>query len=89
VTDTNIELVINAINDAHGTELEPSFFENLGRETLLLEQEFNRAAGFVDADDELPDFFYNEPLAPTGKVASFHSADIHQCVRDWWQLDSQ
>jgi len=89
VTDTNIELVVNAINDAHGTELEPSFFENLGRETLLLEYEFNRAAGFVTADDELPEFFYDELLAPTGKSARFHSADIHHSVRDWWQLDSQ
>ena len=89
VTDTNIELVVNAINDAHGTELEPSFFEDLGRETLRLEHEFNQAAGFVAADDELPDFFYDEPLAPSGKSASFHSSDIHQSMRDWWQRDSQ
>jgi aldehyde:ferredoxin oxidoreductase len=89
VTDTNIELVVNAINDAHGTELEPSFFENLGRETLLLEHKFNREAGFVAADDELPDFFYDEPLAPSGKSARFHSDDIHQSTRDWWQRDSQ
>ena len=89
VTDTNIELVVNAINDAHGTELEPSFFENLGRETLQLEYRFNRAAGFVDADDELPGFFYDEPLAPTGKSANYHSDDIHQSMHDWWRLDSQ
>ena len=88
VTDTNVELVVNAINDAHGTELEPSFFENLGRETLQMEHEFNRAAGFVDADDALPDFFYDEPLAPSGKSASYHSSDIHQSMRDWLQRDS-
>jgi len=85
VTDTSIELVVNAINDAHGTELEPSFFENLGRETLRLEHEFNQAAGFVAADDELPDFFYNEPLAPSGKSASYRSGDIHRSIRDRWQ----
>ncbi len=84
VTDTNIELVVNAINDAHGTDLEPAFFENLGRETLQLEHEFNRAAGFVAADDELPAFFYDEPLAPTGKSASFRNVDVHQNLSDWW-----
>jgi aldehyde:ferredoxin oxidoreductase len=89
VTDTNVELVVNAINDAHGTELEPSFFEILGRETLQLEHAFNRAAGFVDADDALPDFFYDEPLAPSGKSVSFHSNDVRQGMRDWWQRDSQ
>ena len=87
VTDTNIELVVNAINDAHGTQLEPSFFEDLGRETLRLEHEFNRAAGFVAANDELPDFFYDEPLAPSGKSARFHSDDIHRSMHDWWQRD--
>jgi aldehyde:ferredoxin oxidoreductase len=82
VTDTNIELVINAINDAHGTELERSFFEDLGRETLKLEHEFNLAAGFTAEDDELPQFFYDESLAPTDKVARFHSDEIHQTMSD-------
>ena len=89
VTDTNTEMVINAINDAHGTELEPSFFEELGRETLKLENEFNKAAGFGVADDELPQFFYDQPLAPTDKVACFHSGEIHQNLDNWWQHDSQ
>jgi len=87
VTDTNLELVVNAINDAHGTELEPSFFWDLGRETLRLEHEFNKAAGFLVEDDELPRFFHDEPLAPGGKVARFHCHEIQQCVNDWWQMD--
>jgi aldehyde:ferredoxin oxidoreductase len=82
VTDTNTDLVVNAINDAHGTELEPSFFEELGRETLKLEQEFNKAAGFTDEDDDLPQFFYDEPLAPTNKVARFRSDKVHRCLGD-------
>ena len=82
VTDTNTELVVNAINDAHGTELETSFFEELGRETLQLEQEFNKAAGFTIEDDDLPQFFYDEPLAPTDKVARFRSDEIHRCMSD-------
>ncbi|MCP4765165.1 MAG: aldehyde ferredoxin oxidoreductase [Gammaproteobacteria bacterium] len=89
VTDTSTELVVNAINDAHGTELEAPFFEDLGRETLQLEQLFNKAAGFVAEDDDLPQFFYDEPLAPTDKVARFHSDEIHKSVDDWWKHNSQ
>ncbi|MCP4878501.1 MAG: aldehyde ferredoxin oxidoreductase [Gammaproteobacteria bacterium] len=89
VTDTNTELLINAINDAHGTRLEPSFFWDLGRETLSLEHEFNKAAGFLAEDDELPRFFHDEPLAPSGKVARFRGDEIQQCVSDWWQQDSK
>ena len=87
VTDTSTELVTQAINDAHDTRIEPSFFWELGRETLRLEHEFNKAAGFLTEDDELPQFFHDEPLAPTGKVARFHCHEIQQCVNDWWQMD--
>jgi aldehyde:ferredoxin oxidoreductase len=88
VTDTNPEMIIEAINNAHGTEIEPSFFWELGRETLRLEHEFNKAAGFLAEDDALPYFFHDEPLAPTGKVARFGYQEIHRCVDDWWQRDA-
>jgi aldehyde:ferredoxin oxidoreductase len=77
VTNPNTEFLTTAINAAHGTRLTPEFFEALGRETLRLEQEFNRRAGFTAGDDELPEFFYTEPLAPTHHVARFHGADVH------------
>ena len=53
VTDTNTELVIDAINNVHDTAIEPSFFWELGRETLRLEYEFNKAAGFLAENDEI------------------------------------
>lgn len=31
----------------------------------------------------------NEPLAPTDKVARFHSDEIHKSVDDWWKQNSQ
>lgn len=85
VTNSNIEMVINSINDAVGTTLEPAFFHQLGRATLRYEAEFNQAAGFTEADDELPAFFYEEALAPSNKVARFHSAEVNASVRRWWQ----
>jgi aldehyde:ferredoxin oxidoreductase len=78
VTNPNTEFLANAINAAHGTSLTPPFFEALGRETLRLEREFNRQAGFTERDDELPAFFYEEALPPTNHVARFHGADVHR-----------
>jgi aldehyde:ferredoxin oxidoreductase len=77
VTNPNTEFLTAAINAAHGTQLTPDFFEALGRETLRLEREFNRRAGFTERDDELPAFFYEEPLPPTNHVARFHAKDVH------------
>jgi aldehyde:ferredoxin oxidoreductase len=77
VTNPNTEFLANAINAAHGTSLTKDFFEPLGREALRLEAEFNRRAGFTAKDDELPEFFYTEPLPPTNLVARFHGTDVH------------
>jgi aldehyde:ferredoxin oxidoreductase len=80
VTNTNVEFIVDAINSAHGTDLEPAFFTELGVQTLKLERAFNDAAGFTEHDDELPAFFYDEPLAPTGKVARWHARAVRDCI---------
>jgi len=85
VTNTNIEMIVGLLNDALGTSLEASFFYELGRETLRLEAQFNADAGFTEADDELPEFFYEEALEPSNKVARFHAAEVNASVRRWWQ----
>ena len=76
VTNVNLKFLMGALKAAHGTELGEEFFESLGDETLQLEHTFNREAGFTEQDDELPAFFYDEPLPPTGRVARFHAGDL-------------
>ena len=85
VTTVELDSITQAINAAVGTELDPSFFNELGRETLRLEREFNRAAGFTEADDELPDFFYNEPLQPSNRAARFHAREVNEFAAGWWR----
>jgi len=85
VTNEHTDFLAQAINDAHGIELEESFFIELGREALRLEREFNKAAGFTGEDDELPEFFYDEPLAPANRAARFHQAEMNQEVENWWK----
>jgi len=84
VTNINTDFVTTAINDALGTSLPMSFFQDLGRATLKEEDAFNRAAGFTVEDDELPAFFYNEALQPTLKTARFHAREVKDAVQRWW-----
>ncbi len=81
VTNTHPEFIINACNEAHGIELETEFFYQLGKETLAMELQFNKAAGFTEADDELPSFFYDEALPPSNKAARWHSNEVNETAR--------
>jgi len=85
VTMANIGFIITAINAALGTNLPDSFFYTLGYETLKYEAQFNAAAGFTIADDELPAFFYAEALAPSNRAARFHSSELRDAVSKWWR----
>jgi len=82
VTSVSAELVVTALNDAHGTQLDTSFMQTLGLETLRNEWTFNKQAGFTEKDDELPEFFYAEPLAPSNKAARHHSAEVNRSFRE-------
>jgi len=82
VTNVSADLVVTALNDAHGTSLDTSFMQTLGLETLRMEWEFNKAAGFTEKDDELPEFFYAEALAPSNKTARHHSAAVNRRMRE-------
>ncbi len=43
-------------------------WNEIGKQLLQLEVEFNRKAGFTKEDDRLPKMFYEEPLPPHNKV---------------------
>ncbi|MEM6526744.1 MAG: aldehyde ferredoxin oxidoreductase C-terminal domain-containing protein [Chloroflexota bacterium] len=77
VTNSNVDFIIDSLNAAHGTDLTPEFFRQLGKEVLVLEKEFMVRAGFTAEDDELPDFFYKEALEPADRVARFHGEEVH------------
>jgi aldehyde:ferredoxin oxidoreductase len=81
VTNINPDLIVNALNAAHGTNFDAPFLADLGREALQMEWEFNHQAGFTEGDDELPSFFYDEALEPTGKTARHRSDEVNQALR--------
>jgi aldehyde:ferredoxin oxidoreductase len=67
-TGSRPELVTGMLNAAYGTDLEPSWVAELGRQVIDIEREFNRRAGLTAATDRLPRFFVEEPLPPHGEV---------------------
>ena len=76
VTDVNYDFLAEAVNSAFGTNITSDFFRQIGSDALVMERKFNQLAGFGEADDELPSFFYNEPLPPTNHVMRFHAKDV-------------
>jgi aldehyde:ferredoxin oxidoreductase len=51
-----------------GRAFDENDWQALGLRVLKTEREFNRKAGFTNADDRLPKMFYEEPLPPHDKV---------------------
>jgi aldehyde:ferredoxin oxidoreductase len=82
VTDTHRAMIADAVNSAHDTAIDAAYIERIGRETLWLEAEFNRRAGFTQDDDELPEFFMEEPLAPSGKAGRLKAQEVNACMSD-------
>jgi len=82
VTDTHLDLIASAINACQGTGIDASFLQAIGRETLRLESAFNRAAGFSQDDDQLPAFFYDEPLPPSNQVSRLLAGAVGECMRE-------
>jgi len=56
---TQQDFILQALKDAVDVELPADFFPALGRETLELENQFNRDAGFTVKDDDLAFFVRN------------------------------
>jgi aldehyde:ferredoxin oxidoreductase len=81
VTNENLDMIVEALNDAHDANLTPDFYRQLGREALVMEWQFNKDAGFTEEDDELPEFFFTDALAPTGAVARYRSAEVNASFR--------
>jgi len=59
-----------------GKDLPEDYLITMGREVVLMERDFNRRAGFTAADDRIPAFMLEEPVAPSGNVYDVSEADL-------------
>lgn len=70
------------INTRYGLSVGDNILQELGRETINLEREFNQLAGFTKADDRLPEWMYSEPVPPNNPVFDVPDEDL-DTIFDW------
>ncbi|HSB78762.1 MAG TPA: aldehyde ferredoxin oxidoreductase C-terminal domain-containing protein [Candidatus Methylomirabilis sp.] len=69
-------LVADLLNARYGWGVTADIGPALGKETLALEREFNRRAGFTAAHDRIPEYMRTEPLPPHGSVFDVPDSDL-------------
>ncbi len=62
------ETIRDFINARYGWGVDVSILQLLGKQTIEMELEFNRGAGFTKADDRLPEWMTREPVPPHNVV---------------------
>ncbi|HTX52800.1 MAG TPA: aldehyde ferredoxin oxidoreductase C-terminal domain-containing protein [Candidatus Baltobacteraceae bacterium] len=70
------EVIPDLLNARYGWQVGGDILQVLGKETLQIEREFNRRAGFTAADDRLPEWMTIEPLPPHNSTYDVPAADL-------------
>jgi aldehyde:ferredoxin oxidoreductase len=70
------ETISGLLNARYGTDFGDDVLQELGRETLLLEREFNKRAGFTKGDDRLPEWMTEESLPPLDTVFDMSNEEL-------------
>ncbi len=70
------EVISELLNARYGWQAGGDILQLLGKETLTLEREFNRRAGFTAADDRIPEYMRTEPLPPNNSVYDATDEDL-------------
>lgn len=64
----SMEIISDLLTAKLGLKISSEDILDMGREALKIEREFNRRAGFAEADDRLPELFLEEKLPPHNTV---------------------
>ena len=70
------EVIAELLNARYDWNVPTTILQDLGKESLKLEREFNRRAGFTAADDRLPEYMTREPLPPLNPVFDVSEEDL-------------
>ncbi|MBA4380873.1 MAG: aldehyde ferredoxin oxidoreductase, partial [Anaerolinea sp.] len=76
------ETIASLLNARYGWNVGADILQALGKETLKLEREFNRRAGFTAKDDRLPEWMRREPLPPHNAVFDVPEEDLDK-IFEW------
>jgi aldehyde:ferredoxin oxidoreductase len=75
-------LVRDLLNSRYGWDFGEDALQVLGKETIKLEREFNRRAGFTKAHDRLPEWFRREVLPPRNAVFDVCAEEMDRIFDD-------
>jgi aldehyde:ferredoxin oxidoreductase len=75
---SGLEAIPKMLNAQYGWNLDLNGVTQYGKMILKTERGFNQNAGFTAADDRLPEFFQQEPLAPHNVVFDVPPAELDQ-----------
>ena len=76
------QTIRDLLNARYDWQVAESILQDLGKETLTLEREFNRKAGFTSAHDRLPEWMSREPLPPHNCVFDVPNEELDKLF-DW------
>jgi aldehyde:ferredoxin oxidoreductase len=69
-------VIARLLNAIYGWQEPENVLQELGKETIRMEREWNRRAGFTKADDRLPEWMQREPLPPHNTVFDVSDEDL-------------
>jgi aldehyde:ferredoxin oxidoreductase len=73
---SRLEVIPALLNARYGWDVDENILQELGRESIRWEREFNQLAGFTKADDRLPEWMSQEPLPPHNTVFDVPEEDL-------------
>ncbi len=71
-----LEGVVDTLNGVLGTSLTVNDVAGYGQQIIDTERAFNKAAGFTEKDDRLPEFFLKEPLPPHNEIFNVSDEEL-------------
>lgn len=76
----NVGYLIDMMTARFGGEWTADKFFGIGVQTIAMEKQFNKSAGFSNKDNRLPDFVYNEPISPSNAVFDFTDEELNMAI---------
>jgi aldehyde:ferredoxin oxidoreductase len=76
----NVSYLVEMMTARYGGEWTTDKLFGIGIQTIAMEKQFNKAAGFTDKDNRLPDFVYNEPISPSNAVFDFTDEELNMAI---------
>ncbi len=76
------ETIRDFIKSRYGWVVDTTILSELGKQTIEMELEFNRGAGFTKADDRLPEWMTREPLPPHNAVFDVPTDELDR-IFEW------